>query len=273
MYFKILVIIYYNVTQNLKNNNMKWRDINKPCPCWGWLKYKKCYWSNNLQCKQYSFEQEQKRVWVHNKKEQDVLRFLTDVLQEICSVFIKTDEGIEYARPRAQLIVCFAMLDVLAWFWNLYWDLKLDTDKKEFKNWMKLFWQNPKNEANEQNKFLNDITVDQMYYMRCALVHFCWLWGEYKGASPIIMSGAQKDSYIADFTCKLSKASWKKINVIKLIEIKNMICWWLMLMMETLIENIEKSHKDDKLKEMHINGICRVYKKYQKEWAVNIEQK
>src|SRR3990167_1224541 len=83
-------------------------------------------------------EKKQQLGHTHQKKDDDVFKFLKEATEDIASVFAMDLEQRNYTTERVQLICVFTLIDVIANYWYEYLE-KNGTQRDRFLEWVKKY--------------------------------------------------------------------------------------------------------------------------------------
>ena len=148
----------------------------------------------------------------------------------------------------------------MANYWDQYTCGYRRKNSESLLNWIESFCLISKNKVFQTEKYFQKITKDDLYNLRCSLIHSFSLPEKSK---IIISSGSSNKHHKTMEENLIEKLSKKGVNCI-LIEHKklfNLIFEGFEIMMKNFIENIETNSK------LHIAGIKNIYNRLNREGA------
>lgn len=207
-------------------------------------------------------------MYEHSVREKYVTEKLVSIVDEFKSLFLQNN-GEDIIPPRMQLICGFTVIDVLSHYWFLYLSSKTGTQSERFLNFVNSFCFTEINDVYTNSYFLNGIDAQKFCDLRNSLVHFYGI-GRSEGCA-IVANYSNK--FTVEFIRNIAQSFRTKIPGLVIIqpqEIRDLIVSASILMLERMMQEIEKSQTDEIVKQNHIAGIGRIYNKLINEGAEGI---
>jgi len=203
----------------------------------------------------------------HDAKEKYVVDFLITATDELSRGFAKNNEGHEFLPDRAKLVLCFTIMDVLAGFWEKYNDRTYasSSQKAQFFDWANKFCLTAHNKAYAKTMMLQALTIENLYDLRCSIVHAYCLPEKREDTHMGILPNESSDEYIESFAKKLSEKGGGKDIMLKPDYIHSMVMDGAELMLKEMVHQIESNP------DFHIEGVERIYQELQRRGAASIK--
>ncbi len=215
-------------------------------------------------------EEEQVLIQEHEKKLIHIVKTLPTFGSDVNQLFVKGEEEQDLIPGQMQLIGTFTIVDVLANYWAEY-NFNHSKPSERFIKFMERFCFVKGNIEYRNRKYLNSITIEELYEFRNGLVHFYGLYGNKYSIIPHA-SKKHTENDIENWRDDLLRLSHRRgieMHFIQPFEVKKIVVEGAVLMLKYLHQR-EKSSGSEKLE--HIKGIDRIYQKLMKEGASFIDK-
>lgn len=247
---------------------MDQKDANIPCACGSGLKFKKCYGKQRPDCPIFLMENREILLQKHPKKEKEVIDFLTQASSEVGMLFFGKDCG-KIVGARMQLVCAFTLADVFSNYWDLYLPPSAHTGSRgsndKFRNWAEKFCFTDANKTfTEKREFA--MGAEPMLDLRHSLMHFLGLSPQDKGIKIVLAT----NSVPPEIMEKYKKGFGQSTVVLQPVNFYDLFRDAGILMLQAMGKNIEDSKDNDSAKWEHIEGVHRIFEKFQLEGAKQI---
>ena len=165
------------------------------------------------------------------------------------------------------------MIDIFANYWFEYLNqegIKNNKHGERFKKYTEKFCLTNNNEIFKISKLLSNLTVDNFYKFRCALVHFYGV-----GIQNIAVAGDESidlpEEYLQSIIKEL-KLKLPEITILRPREMRDLVIDSVKLMLEQFIIIVNNSRIETDLVRKHTEGIDRIYQKLMKEGAIGVNK-
>lgn len=204
----------------------------------------------------------------HQKKDDAVIKFfLKEATEDIASVFAMDSEGRNYTSERVQLICVFTLIDVIANYWYEYLG-ETGTQQVRFLQWVKKYCLVDANTEYKGKDFAY-LSAENLYAVRSSMVHFLGIAGLNNEYKLTFATNRMSDDFIEKYK-KGFKERGHNVLVIKPKKLHNLILEGTILMLTDWKKVISEAQSDEEKKWRHIEGIDRIYKKFQLEGSMKV---
>ncbi len=205
----------------------------------------------------------------HEQREKEVFNFFNGVISEMGIIYLKNDKGIDIIPLRIQMIIIFSLIDICASYWYEYKGVN-DSPRNRFVSWYENFCRTRDNKEYKDKLEWSEISGNRIYDLRSSLVHFFGM-SEFKerihlALAPNILSTSE----LKEMEVKINKS--ERSLIIKSHDFNKLVKDGATIMLESWVEIIKQANGGDHDKKgVHIDGVERIWKKIQKEGAIQIK--
>lgn len=200
----------------------------------------------------------------HQAKERQVMAFFNESVEEVKRVFF-ADGCEKIVGVRLQMIAAFTLAEILSNFWDCYINEKRGPDQR-IRAWFDTFCAVQENETYKENPYFKNLGIDPLLSLRHSLVHFFGM-SPQKIGKQIALGSSNMDPVTFE---KYKKGFSSDIAVFKPVDFYNLFKDGGLLMLNGMMENVHASGTDETRKWKHVEGVDRIFQKFQSEGAMSL---
>lgn len=206
----------------------------------------------------------QKLFQDHQEKEKRVIEFFNQAIEEVKMAFF-APKAPEIVGIRLQMISAFTLAEVLSNFWDSYTNQSRKPDAR-LTDWLNTFCMTDKNKMFKSSLYFSKLGTEPLINLRHSLIHFFGL-SPQKLNKQIALGSSHMDERTFQ---QFSEGFISNVAVFKPIDFYNLFKDGGLLMLNIMLDNVHESQVDASKKWQHIEGINRIFQKFQIEGAIQI---
>lgn len=206
----------------------------------------------------------QQELKEHELRERAVMQFFTDITEEVKTIFF-TPDCEKIVSIRIQTITAFVFAEVLSNYWDCY-TKQNRAPTARLTDWINIFCGTDENSTYQTIHHFQTLGAEPLLELRHSLIHFFGLSRQKEGKQITLGSSDMDDEVFKKF----EKGFTSGVAVLKPIHFYQLFRDGALLMMNKMLTNVRLSVTDESKKQEHINGISRIFDKFQAEGAMQV---